>query len=102
MRSGMPKQYWFDALNVILKSPNDVDSISELQIAHLKEKIKIVPIFDAASLYVKTRRQMDNKIAMNTFLSIVRPLSLPLGNCLKLIILLSLHSFHRSLLSFFG
>ena len=62
------------ALNVILNSPNDVDSISELQSAPLKEKIKIVPVFDAASLYVKIRRQMEIKI-MIEYLSIYRQTS---------------------------
>jgi hypothetical protein len=44
------------ALNVIFKSLDDVDSISELQIVYLKEEIKIIPGFEAASLNVKIRR----------------------------------------------
>jgi hypothetical protein len=62
------------ALNIILKSLNDVDSISELQIANLEEKIKIIPLFDAASLYIETTRQMNNKIAIE-YLSVYRQTS---------------------------
>jgi hypothetical protein len=71
------------ALNIIFKSLNDVDSISELQITHLKEKVEIILGFKAASLNIKIRRQIDNKIAIE-YLSIYRQtLSLAVGDCLK-------------------
>jgi hypothetical protein len=61
----------FSALNVILKSLNDVGSISELQIAHLKEEIKIIPGFEAASLNIKIRRQIEIKIVIE-YISVYR------------------------------
>jgi hypothetical protein len=62
------------ASNDIFKSLNDVNGISELQIANLKEKIKIHSVFEAASRNRKTRRQMDNKIVIE-YLSVYRQTS---------------------------
>jgi hypothetical protein len=61
-----------------LKALNYVGNISELQIAHLEEEIKIIPGFEAASLIINIRRQMDNKIVIQ-YLSVYRQtyISLP-------------------------